>query len=65
MNSLTSTKRNQVKGLKGIVGDHVPDSAIIDCLKSVNWNSDRAMDSWYSNGWDSRYAAPVKKVPAG
>ena len=40
MNSLTYAKKNQVKGLKSIVGDWVPDSALIDCLKSANWNAD-------------------------
>lgn len=40
MNSLTYAKKNQVKALKSVVGDHVPDSAIIDCLKSANWNND-------------------------
>tara|TARA_B110000285_G_C14966977_1_gene534573 strand:- start:681 stop:857 length:177 start_codon:yes stop_codon:yes gene_type:complete len=58
MNSLPRAKQNQVKDLKNIVGSHVPDSAVIDCLKGSNWNADLAMDKWYQNGWDSRYPAP-------
>lgn len=48
--------------MKSIVGAHVPDSAVIDCLKGAGWSSDQAMDKWYSNGWDSKYPAPVAKA---
>ena len=58
MNSLPRSKQNQVKDLKSIVGTHVPDSALIDCLKGTNWNSDRAMDNWFSQGMAARYPAP-------
>ena len=51
-NQLNNQQKNKLRDLKGIVGGNVPDDVLVGILKQQNWNTNAAMDAYFSGGYE-------------
>ena len=52
MQRLNSNQKNVIAGLRGILGNGVPDRVLIEMLTKARWNQDQVMEEFFTQGLD-------------
>ena len=56
MMALNRSQKNEVQGMRGVVGTGAPDRVLIELLKKHKWDSNSAVEEYFTAGYGDKYA---------